>query len=59
MRQYYYIQGLRVIPKYYNKDKLDFKNIREGNYYTDYFDALAEVKDIEENIQKLKDRLGK
>ena len=55
MKPYYYIRGLKVYEKFYNKDKLDIINYKANNIYYDKAEALADVNAIYNKLQKLKE----
>lgn len=58
MKPYYYIRGLRIINKFYNRDKIDFWNIKNNNYYTSIVEAQADLDAIYNKLQKLKKKFG-
>lgn len=58
MKQYFYILGLRIIPKFYNKDSLDFKNLRNNNYYKTEEEAIAALIDIENSLKLIYNKLN-
>ena len=59
MKPYFYINGTRIIKKFYNKDLTDFKNIREQNYYTSEAEATADLISLEVKLNKIKEMFVK